>query len=161
MAFRNQGSFSGVTAELEDVVFFKIDTDRVSQPLSCRKSVRCHNADDFRVALEVAALKRIGSHSGRSVVLNIEFVLNPRIRNVHFSAGNQRVSADGRHFFNKNNVSAFALSFNCGSKTRTACTDNHYVVILNGRHGYVSFFIFLDLVGEFDTGFLCCITDGV
>ena len=161
MAFRNQSSLSGVTAELEDIVFFEVDTDGVSEPFSCRQSVDCHDADDFRVTLEVAAFECIGSHSGGRVVLNVEFVLNPRIRNVHFSTGNQRVSADGRHFFDKNNVSTFALGFDGCGKTCTAGTDNHYVIILNGRHGSISFFSLLGLVRKFHTGFLCCIADGV
>ena len=107
---RNQSAFNGVSAELEEVMRFISDTDSVLQPFSCGQCTVRHGFDNSGVALVIAALEGILSVQFRRI-FNAEFFLNPALCHIHFCAGNQRVTADLRHFFQENN--GYAQGFSC------------------------------------------------
>ena len=128
MADRNQSALAGVTAEEEEVVVFEANAEVVTAPFGSVKSVMCHYLDDVHVTLHVTALVGVFSVQFGGVIVDAELRLNPVLSCVHFSAGNQGVTADGRHLFQKHDVSAGILGFDSSGETGATGTDHDHIV---------------------------------
>ena len=128
VADRNQGALAAVSAEEEEVVVFKADAEVVAAPESGVESLMRHHVDDLHVALAVTALERVLSVEFGRVVVDAELGLDPVLRGVHFSAGDEGVAADGGHLFKQNDVRAGVLGFDGGRETGTARADHDDVI---------------------------------
>ena len=128
VADRNQSALAGVTAEEEEVVVFEANAEVVTAPFGSVKSVMRHYLDDVHVTLHVTALVGVFSVQFGGVIVDAELGLNPVLSCVHFSAGNQGVTADGRHLFQKHDVSAGILGFDSSGETGATGTDHDHVI---------------------------------
>ena len=151
-----------MAAEEEEVVVLEAHAEVVAAPLGGVKRLVRHDVDDLHVALAVAALERVlGMQFGR-VVVDAELGLDPVLGDVHFSARDERVAADGGHLFEKDDVGAGIPGGDGGGEARTARTD-HDDVVVRGLRQFAGGLLegLLVGLGERHAGLLRSVVDGV
>ena len=96
------------------------------------------------------------------VVVDAELGLDPVLGDIHFSARDERVAADGGHLFEKDDVGTGIPGGDGGGEARTARTD-HDDVVVRGLRKFAGGLLegLLVGLGERHAGLLRSVVDGV